>query len=360
MGQETKLKINIILPFPATKPVGGVKIMYEYANRLSQLGHRVSIFHSIKRPFKKNKTLLWFKKFQYFIRGVSRPKWFALNREVSSVIVPEISDRYINDGDILFSTWWQMAYAINNLSHSKGKKFNLIQGYENWQGQTEKLHQSYLLPIHHIVIATYLQDLVYKITGQQPQLIPIAIDEKKFYQMILPEVRNPKHIMMLYSEQSLKGSEYGLEALTRLGKNYPDLKVTLFGVDKKPANLPSQFTYHQRPDNLNELYNQASIFISPSLTEGWALPPAEAMACGCALVCSDIGGHSDYAKNNETALLFETKNSEEIYKKIELLLDNDSERIRISKSGNKLIQSNFNWENSIKSLEQLFLNSVKK
>ena len=49
-----KLRINVILPFPATKPVGGAKIMYEYANRLTDRGHEVTIYHSIKRPFKKN------------------------------------------------------------------------------------------------------------------------------------------------------------------------------------------------------------------------------------------------------------------------------------------------------------------
>ena len=46
------LRINIILPFPVTKPVGGAKIMYEYANHFSAKGHRVTVLHSLKRPFK--------------------------------------------------------------------------------------------------------------------------------------------------------------------------------------------------------------------------------------------------------------------------------------------------------------------
>ena len=49
------------------------------------------------------------------------------------------------------------------------------------------------------------------------------------------------------------------------------------------------------------------------------MPPAEAMASGCAVVCSNIGGHLDYAINRETALLFEPENIEEIVEKIELL-----------------------------------------
>lgn len=38
-----------------------------------------------------------------------------------------------------------------------------------------------------------------------------------------------------------------------------------------------------------KLYNMASCLVFPSLYEGYGLPPAEALACGCPVVCSDRG-----------------------------------------------------------------------
>mgnify|MGYP003350828049 CR=1 FL=1 len=49
---DVSLNIAMVLPFPVTKPVGGAKIIYEYANRLFERGHSITIYHSIKRPFK--------------------------------------------------------------------------------------------------------------------------------------------------------------------------------------------------------------------------------------------------------------------------------------------------------------------
>jgi glycosyltransferase involved in cell wall biosynthesis len=42
-------------------------------------------------------------------------------------------------------------------------------------------------------------------------------------------------------------------------------------------------------DDLADLYRAADIFVYPSLHEGFGLPPLEAMACGCPVLCSARG-----------------------------------------------------------------------
>lgn len=44
-----------------------------------------------------------------------------------------------------------------------------------------------------------------------------------------------------------------------------------------------------KPDDLPDLYRAAAVFFYPSLFEGFGLPPLEAMACGCPVVCSPRG-----------------------------------------------------------------------
>jgi glycosyltransferase involved in cell wall biosynthesis len=348
----TSLRIHIVLPFPVTKPVGGAKIMYEYANRLAARGHQVHLFHSIKRPFKKSATPVWIKQWLFALRGVARPRWFPLDDRIQSVIVPEITDRYLPDADVVLSTWWQMAFAIHALSPSKGKKFNLIQDYEVWAGQTDKVHESYALPIQHLVIARYLQTLVFEKTGVRPVHIPNAIDQQRFTLTNPIESRNPLSIIMLYSKEPRKGSDYGLRVLERLKKTHPSLQVVLFGVYPRGEDIPAAFEYHQRPQQLAALYNQSALFVSPSMGEGWALPPAEAMACGCAVVCTQIGGHLDYAEDGKTALLFEPGNEEDMYRMVEKVLNEPAFRIRLAKQGNALITSAFSWDQSVMELEK--------
>ena len=346
------MRITIILPFPVTKPVGGAKIMYEYANRLHAKGHHVTVLHSIKRPYKKMKSPLWLKQFIYWARGVARPKWFPLKKEIDSLIVPEITDRYVPDGDIVISTWWQMAYAISKLSPQKGKLFNLIQDYEVWKGQEQLVHQSYCLPVHHIVIARYLEDIVEKHSGRKPMYISLAVDMDKFFIRQQVEARKPDSIMMLYSQEPRKGTQYGMDALTKLREQFPYLTVTLFGVYEKPE-LPDWIIYHQKPGNLPELYNQHAIFLSPSLGEGWALPPAEAIACGCALVCTAIGGHA-YAIDNETALTVQPKQVNEMKNKLAQLILDNTQRMELALKGHQYLTNNFTWDITVARLEKYF------
>jgi len=48
------------------------------------------------------------------------------------------------------------------------------------------------------------------------------------------------------------------------------------------------FTGYVPDEDLPLLYNGASLFVYPSLYEGFGLPPLEAMACGCPVITSDI------------------------------------------------------------------------
>lgn len=352
------LHVNIILPFPVTKPVGGPKIMYEYANRLHEKGHTITMYHSLKRPHKKMKSPLWWKQLIFFLRGAARPKWFPLNPRIKSVIVPEITDKYIADGDIVFFTWWQMAYAVKELSASKGKPVNLVQDYEVWNGADDLVNASFRFNMQYVVIAKYLQEIVYKNSGEQPHLLNNAIDVKRFFIQQSLESRMPESIIMLYSEEERKGTKYGLQALQELKEEFPAMTVTLFGVFPKP-DLPAWMEYYRKPSNLPELYNKNAIFLSPSLGEGWALPPAEAMACGCAVVCTDIGGHAAYAKNNETALLVQPTNVEDIKNKLRLLFTDNEKRIQLAQNANKFLLENFSWEKAVSQLENIFYSLVK-
>lgn len=321
--------------------------MYEYANRFAAAGHQVTVLHSLRRPFKKMRSPLWWKRLVFVCRGATRPSWFPLDNRVNSTIVDEISDVFVPDGDILFSTWWQTAYALAKLSPRKGIPVNLVQDYENWTGQEDLVKSSYRLPLRHAAISNWLRVLVENESGYKVQLLPNAVDTNNFIQVVTPASRNHLSVLALYSEEPRKGTRYIIAALESLRTQYPGLLFSFFGVYPRPASLPEWVQYYQKPRDLSTLYNQHAIFLSASLGEGWALPPAEAMACGCAVICTNIGGHADYTKENETALLIPTEDSAAIITALTTLFDNKALRIQLAEKGRKLLLEKFSWDQSI-------------
>jgi glycosyltransferase involved in cell wall biosynthesis len=351
------MKINIIVPLMPYRVGGGHKIMYEYSNRLSQLGHDVTVYHSIDVPFVKFSWPLAFRFLRAKITRISsRPNWFEFCSGVKTKTIYKIKNQNICDGDIIFFTCSAISFEVAKLSQSKGKIYNLIQDYEDWILDEVNLHYSYSLKLKNIVINDYLYDTVKKVNGQAPFLIHNSIDKDKFYIKNKIETRKNRTICMLYSEEERKGSWFGIHALENCKKVFPDLEVILFSGFKRNSDLPKWMSFQQSPNNLIDIYNSCSIFFSPSNGEGWALPPAEAMNCGCAVVCTDILGHSAYAIENKTAVLVEPRNIKSMTEKLIELLSNTELRISIASEGNTFIKK-FSWNENLKNLENVFYNS---
>ena len=350
-----KLRIHVLLPGLTSKAGGGTKIMYEYANRLAERGHEVHVYHSVAKPFRPMKSPVWFKWALSFLRNKFSKSWFKFHASVKLHVVPDITDDYLPNADVVFSTWWELAYRVATLSPEKGKKFNLIQSLEVWTGFEQEVYDSFKLPITHLVIANYLKEAVYTHSGIMPIILNNAIDTQIFHITRPIASRVAPKIIMLYSELALKGSATALNVFRKLKQRLTDLEIILFSTFSKPANLEDWIDFHRNPANLPELYNEASVFFSPSLIEGWALPPAEAMACGCAVVCTNIGGHADYAMDGKTALMVSPADEKMMEERLFEVLSNPELKNTLAKNGNEFINTHFNWDASVTQLEKLFL-----
>lgn len=353
------VKINFILPFKPRRPAGGFRIMYEYANRLALNGYDVHLYFPVKTPYMKYRLPYFTRNFLTKVEGFRTDKWFDFIQSVKMTHIPEVKDKYIRDADLVIATWWATALEMGKLSASKGRKINLIQGYENWESHQDLLFSSYNMPrVTNIVVSSYLKTIVESHTTKPAILIQNSIDSHKYHILTEPEKRNPATIAMTYSIQEIKGSAYGLEALKMVKERVPELRVEMFGVCPEPFGLPDWIRFYRNPKDIVELYNRNAIFISNSLTEGFPLTPAEALFCGCALICTDIEGHREFAINGENALLVETKNPEQMADRILNLIRNNEKRIRLALNGNNYIQR-FKWENAMERMGYTLNNLLK-
>lgn len=97
------------------------------------------------------------------------------------------------------------------------------------------------------------------------------------------------------------------------------------------------------------VYRKSDIFISTSWQEGFGLPPLEAMACGCAVICSDAGGINEYAENNVNCMIYEPKSEIELKNCIIKMITDSNMRSALVNNAIKKSEK-FSWENSAKQL----------
>ena len=353
------MRITFLLPGAGRFPVGGLKIVYEYANRLASKGHVVSLVHAANVDREAD--------FHLWLQGVSRyvkrrirkdygpAKWFELDENVKLAWVPDLAPKHLPHADAVIATSWRTAEWMGRYSHRHGKQFYFLQHLETWSGPEDRVMATWKLPLHKSAISRWLQSIAEE-AGETAEYIPNGLDFDRFGMDLPASERDPCSVMMLYHADDWKGSADGIEALMMARKKIPGLKATLFGVPHGDAGFPDWITYHQQPAQklLRKLYNESAIFLAPSWAEGWGLTASEAMMCGCAVVATDIGGHREFAKHEETSLMVPPHDPEALAQQVVRIARDNDLRMRLSRNGNAYIQR-FTWESSVHEFEKFLL-----
>ncbi len=89
-------------------------------------------------------------------------------------------------------------------------------------------------------------------------------------------------------------------------------------------------------ENLLQLYRGAELFISPSLAEGFGLPPLEAMACGVPVIASQIPTNQEVL--GEAALLVDAGKPKEITNAVNQLIGDASLKNELIEKGKERVK----------------------
>lgn len=326
-------KIAFVLPRPTEKIVGGFKVVYDYARYLSHHGVEVSIIYdcheigtrfSVKNEFVK-KT--WGK---YLYK---KAIWAHMP---SNIHIQFIGNR-INecDADLLIATALNTVSTVNSTTmHKYAKKAYFIQDFENWGVGDTVVYDSYSLPMKKIVVSQWIYEIVKNYDSKENIFYcPNGINTNIFYPKVNIRLRNQKSVLFMYHEDVRKGMNTLKPVLNRLRYEFPDLIISAFGAFEQPDDIMlDKYVPFANEQQLHDLYNESSIFVCPSYTEGFGLTGAEAMACGCALVTTDTSGSREYA-NDSNAMICKTHDENDLYEKIKSLLTNRDKMYQISEKG---------------------------
>jgi len=100
---------------------------------------------------------------------------------------------------------------------------------------------------------------------------------------------------------------------------------------------------------------KANLFVLPSLSEGFGIAVVEAMQQGLPCLCSSIGGIPEFIEENKTGWMFNPTNEEELYEKLEVIIDlPQSERNDVGAKAKAYVLQNFSEKKYVTELENLY------
>ncbi len=340
-------------------------MVYEYANQLVEHGHEVAVVHAREVKIGVPASVSTYQRLKKFgmalVVGNKTPRinWQTIDPRVKLLFVPDTDTRYIPESDAIFATAWNTVASVLGYDSSKGAKFYLIQGYEACMAPKELVDETWRAPLNKVVVSKWLLSLGHELGAANLHYIPNAVDNNQ-YRIINPLHSRPKRVAMMFSHMEFKGSKQGVEALRIAKKEHPDLEAVFFGTGRSANWIPKWIPYHRNPPQdfiIREIYNNSSIFLSPSWAEGFALPPAEAACCGCAIVATDSGGIRDFIEHGETGLLSAPKDARALANNLCRLLEDQASLRKLANSARQRLET-FRWDNSARMLES-FLESVQ-
>lgn len=156
-----------------------------------------------------------------------------------------------------------------------------------------------------------------------------------------------------------KGVDVLLDALARL-KDMPDLSLHIIGSGPEEARLKQRagalrlgkivdFVGPVPNRDLPLWYQRCSVLVFPSVVtaygdqEGLGLVPVEALACGCAVVASDLPAIRDVIRDRETGLLVPAGDPKQLAEALHVLLWDRSLSEALAARGRAYVREHFDW-----------------
>jgi alpha-1,3-rhamnosyl/mannosyltransferase len=202
-------------------------------------------------------------------------------------------------------------------------------------------------------------------------VIPNGV-EQTFSPRPLPEVREwlshsldmkGAYLLFVGNPKKHKNLDLLMRAFARIHSSYPGLELVVVGGGREQHSELSDraraLGIHSRTrlfgnvdrETLALLYSAASVFVFPSLYEGFGLPPLEAMSCGAPVAASSSSSIPEVL--GPAAAYFSPENVDSLMTALCDLLDHPGKRERLARLGKKRSRL-FSWEEAARQTMVLY------
>ncbi len=175
-----------------------------------------------------------------------------------------------------------------------------------------------------------------------------GVNIQKFQPLTMP--KKPAFICVSRLIRDKGVCEY-LEASRRIKTEFPDVRCLLVGpYDTNPSALTEEelgafiragIEYFGEQNDVRPFLEQASVLVLPSYREGTPKTNLEAMACGRAVITTDVPGCRETVIDGENGVLVPIKDSNAVYEKMKWFILHPERAAEMGRSGRKMAEDVF-------------------
>jgi glycosyltransferase involved in cell wall biosynthesis len=197
-------------------------------------------------------------------------------------------------------------------------------------------------------------------SGEPPKVMPMGVDTQRFAVESEHHEDSDQTVLFVGRLAKKKGVEYLIRAFPDVLAHHPDTCLVVVGDGPCRGELEAlssqlglegrvRFAGAQPPAELPRFYRRSRVFVAPSVvtrsgdTESFGLVFVEAMAAGCPVVGTSVGGIADVVVHGRTGLVVEPESPSALAVAINQLLDSPTEAQRMAAVARRWVRRKFDW-----------------
>ncbi len=219
-----------------------------------------------------------------------------------------------------------------------------------------------------VVSESTRRDIVreFGVKPERTRLVLHGIDHVQFRPMPHIKRRDDLIVACASADVPLKGLIYLIRAYAELLKTRPNLKLRVIGRLREGNTSDElrelgimdkvEFIGGITDEQITEIYNEATIAISPSVYEGFGFPAGEAMSCGTPVIATNGGSLPEVV--GDAGIVVQHSNPAALATAIGALLDDPEARARLGAAGRERILAKFKWERAAREVTEIYRQTI--
>jgi glycosyltransferase involved in cell wall biosynthesis len=218
--------------------------------------------------------------------------------------------------------------------------------------------------LHKIVISQWLKELAGEKFGEADvSLVPNSVDMTLFNAPPRGRQQRPT-VGLLYNSTWFKGCDVALQAVEIARRQIPDLQLVVFGQENvrrwMPLPMGAEYFINPAQETIRDIYAKCDVWLCGSRSEGFHLPPLEAMACRCPVVSTRVGGPMDIIEEGKNGFLVDVEDDDALARRLVQVLKLSDQQWRTLSDAAYATASRYTWQDAAALMEQALLTTIEK